>query len=281
MAKKVTTTEPTNEEPVSTGNSFFEYLKSGESYTSLILGIVVVIISTALLLSFVHNRNSVPSNQNPATQEAPQSIAQISQKALQLTVTPQPTATGTVDDGAAVTGPTATTAPTARPTTQPTSKPTAKPTETKKAQAKVTPTKAPAKQTAPAGEYTVKAGDTLWSIAERHYNSGYNWVDIARTNKLSNPGQLTVNQKLKLPKTTAKAPTTKDAKKEVAQKNTTTEVKKITGDSYTVVKGDNLWTIAVRAYGDGYKWTEIAKANKLANPNVIHANNKLKLSRGK
>jgi nucleoid-associated protein YgaU len=280
MAKKVTTTEPLNEEPVASGNSFFDYLKSGESYTSLILGIVVVIISTALLLSFVHNRNSVPSTQNPVNQEEPQSIAQISQKALQLTVTPQ--ATGTVDDGAAATGPTAPTArPTTKPSVAPTTKPTAKPTEAKKAQAKATPTKASAKPTTPGGTYTVKAGDTLWIIAERHYKSGYNWVDIARANKLSNPGQITVNQKLTLPKVTAKAPTTQDAKKKVAQKNTTTEAKKITGDSYTVVKGDSLWTIAVRAYGNGYKWTEIAKANKLANPNVIHAKNKLKLPRGK
>jgi nucleoid-associated protein YgaU len=45
--------------------------------------------------------------------------------------------------------------------------------------------------------------------------------------------------------------------------------------SYTVVKGDSLWSIAVKAYGDGYKWVSIAKANKLDNPNVIHAGNVL------
>lgn len=280
MAKKTVITENIQEEESRSGNSFFDYLRFGESYTSLVLGIVVVIISTALLLSFVSNRNAAPVN--PVTQES-QSIAQISQKALALTVTPQ--AAGTVDSGAAATGPSIT-----EPTAVPTVMPTAKPTEAKKvAQATTAPTKAPAKEetkiSAPTtGEYTVKSGDSLWTISERQYKSGYNWVDIARANNLSNPGQITVNQKLKMPKVTAKAPTVQETKKDIAQKeqkNTTAEAGKITGNTYKVVKGDTLWTIAVRAYGDGYKWNEIAKANKLANPNVIHANNQLKLPRGK
>jgi nucleoid-associated protein YgaU len=45
------------------------------------------------------------------------------------------------------------------------------------------------------------------------------------------------------------------------------------------VKGDSLWKIAVRAYGDGYKWVSIAKANKLVNPNLIHSGNVLTLPR--
>lgn len=268
MPKKVTPTQ-TVEEPVESGNGFFDYLKSGESYTSLVLGIIVVIISTALLLSFFHNRNSAPTQQS-SSQEV-HSIAQISQKALPLTVTPK--VNGTVDSEAAVTGPAATKAPTATPTT----KPTAKPTEAKKAQ--------PAKEAAPAaGVYTVKAGDTLWSIAERHYKSGYNWVDIARANNLSKPGEIETNQKLKLPKVTAKTQTTEAPKKEVVQKeqkNTTIQGEKITGNSYTVKKSDSLWKISIRAYGNGYKWPEIAKANKLANPHLIHPGNKLKIPRGK
>ena len=54
---------------------------------------------------------------------------------------------------------------------------------------------------------------------------------------------------------------------------------KITANTYTVVRGDNLWNIAVRAYGDGFKWTEIAKANNLANPSLIHSGNVFKLPR--
>lgn len=33
------------------------------------------------------------------------------------------------------------------------------------------------------------------------------------------------------------------------------------GEHYTVKKGDNLWSIAVKIYGDGAKWTLIKEAN--------------------
>lgn len=47
------------------------------------------------------------------------------------------------------------------------------------------------------------------------------------------------------------------------------------GDSvktYTVVKGDTLWNIAKKYYGDGKKYTVIADANgeKISNPNLIY-----------
>jgi len=53
----------------------------------------------------------------------------------------------------------------------------------------------------------------------------------------------------------------------------------IDGDKYTVQKGDTLWEISVRAYGDGYKWVEIAEANDLANPDLIHRGNEFVLPR--
>ncbi|MCX6816539.1 MAG: LysM peptidoglycan-binding domain-containing protein [Candidatus Beckwithbacteria bacterium] len=39
--------------------------------------------------------------------------------------------------------------------------------------------------------------------------------------------------------------------------------------THTVAKGEHLWNISVKYYNDGYKWTEIAKANNLANPDKI------------
>ena len=45
--------------------------------------------------------------------------------------------------------------------------------------------------------------------------------------------------------------------------------------NYTVVKGDSLWKISIRFYGTGYGWTKIAAENKLSNPNVILAGQKL------
>jgi len=44
---------------------------------------------------------------------------------------------------------------------------------------------------------------------------------------------------------------------------------------YQVIKGDNLWEIAVKEYGDGYQWTKIAAANNLKNASVISVGQKI------
>lgn len=44
--------------------------------------------------------------------------------------------------------------------------------------------------------------------------------------------------------------------------------------NYEVVQGDHLWGISEKFYGDGHKWTEIAKANNIANPNLIYSGTK-------
>lgn len=55
--------------------------------------------------------------------------------------------------------------------------------------------------------------------------------------------------------------------------------KRIAGTNYKVAEGDYLWDIAVRAYGDGYRWVEIANENKIANPDLIYPGDQLKLKR--
>ncbi|HYM65578.1 MAG TPA: LysM peptidoglycan-binding domain-containing protein, partial [Candidatus Sulfotelmatobacter sp.] len=118
--------------------------------------------------------------------------------------------------------------------------------------------------------YVVKSGENLWQISEKIFKSGYNWVDIANANHLANPGILFVGTKLVIPNVEPK---------EITVKPTLTVENSIRGSTYTVVKGDYLWSIAIRAYGDGYKWTEIAKANNLSNPNLIYSGNVLRLPR--
>lgn len=120
--------------------------------------------------------------------------------------------------------------------------------------------------------YKVQAGDSLWKIAEKTYGSGYNWVDIARENNLKNPNLITPGQELTLPKAEVIKP-------KLAEKTSPSYEEAINGDTYTVVKGDHLWGIAVRAYGDGYQWVKIAHENQLANPNLIHPGNTLKIPR--
>ena len=121
-------------------------------------------------------------------------------------------------------------------------------------------------------EHIVTKGESLWSIAEDYYGSGYNWVDLAKANSLSN-FNLEVGQEISIPDIAAREPTA--TKKIVTAENLTS----IPGNSYTVVRGDNLWKIAVRAYGDGYKWVELAKINNLKNPDLIHSGNVLIIPR--
>lgn len=123
-------------------------------------------------------------------------------------------------------------------------------------------------------EHLVTKGESLWTISEDYYGSGYNWLDVAKANNLKNYS-LEVGQKLSIPDVAAKQPTST----KLTAKATVTSEESIGTSSYTVVHGDNLWKIAVRAYGDGYKWTQIAKANNLKNPNLIHSGNVLTLPR--
>ena len=134
--------------------------------------------------------------------------------------------------------------------------------------------------------YVVQGGETLFSIAEKFYQNGELWPTIAAENKIQNPNALEKGTKLNIPKSETSAMETAEEKidqvpvqedKPVTQ--TVPVQDKITANTYTVVRGDNLWNIAVRAYGDGFKWTEIAKANNLANPSLIHSGNVFKLPR--
>ncbi len=131
--------------------------------------------------------------------------------------------------------------------------------------------------------HTVIKGENLWKIAVTEYGSGYNWVDIAKENSLKNANIIKVGQVLTIPDVAvrnvvvAQKPATEQAKPVVTAKKTIGEP--ISGGTYNVVRGDNLWNIAVRAYGDGFKWAQIAKENKLKNPRIIHAGNVLILPR--
>lgn len=189
--------------------SIFNQLRWGESYTSLLLGIIVVIVGVLLTVSFIRNR----SVQERITQ-------QVSSDKTENVEKTKPTA-NTVD----------------------------------------------------ASMYTVVQGDTLWSIAEKSYKTGYAWRDIASANKIEDPTLLEEGTKLTIPKVDPQIIATE------IQESLPAPPQKITVDTYTIAKDDTLWDIAVRAYGDGFRWTEIAQANNLVNPDLIFSGNTLTLPR--
>ena len=123
-------------------------------------------------------------------------------------------------------------------------------------------------------KHTVAAGEDLWHISQKYFESGYNWVDIAKANNLTNANIITAGQELAIPRVGVKAP---------AQEPTVagTQTETLEGSDYTVQKGDSLWKISVRAYNDGYAWTKIWEANKelIPAPNVIETGTVLQLPR--
>ena len=123
--------------------------------------------------------------------------------------------------------------------------------------------------------HTVARGDDLWKISEKYYDSGYNWIDIAQANDLPNASLIEEGQSLTIPDVEPKQLTVVTPVLGVDEESQ----EAISGTTYTVVQGDSLWDIAVRAYGDGYRWVDIAQENSLENPDIIHASNVFSLPR--
>lgn len=126
--------------------------------------------------------------------------------------------------------------------------------------------------------HKVQKGETLWKIAEQYYGSGYNFVDIVKENNFANANAIVVDQELKIPDVSAKKQTISEIKTSV----TVVSSQSISGETYTIVPRDTLWSIAVRAYGDGYQWPKIYRENKDEigmNPSNIEEGIELKIPR--
>ncbi len=93
--------------------------------------------------------------------------------------------------------------------------------------------------------YTVKNGESLWSIAKK-FNLSYQ--DIIAYNNLKDPDSIKVGMKLNL-------------------------VQKI--QSYIVKSGENLWSIAGKF---GISYQDLIKLNNIKNPDTIRAGMKLKIA---
>lgn len=267
-------TKKTSSQPQAKSSSWLNFFRFGESYSSLILGIIVVIVTTIILVFLVKDRNVTPKNGMKQEVSSTQTSVAPSPTIVESTVFAKNIVSPTITKVVPSITPTITIKPTA--SLQPTKIVTTEPTKL----STNTPiiTKAPEKQDIVSNgnvkTHIVAAGENLWTIAEQYYKSGYNWVDIAQANKLADPSLITTGMKLTIPNVAPKMATI------TTQNNSITEFgAKITGTTYTVQKGDSLWAVAVRAYGDGYKWSEIAKVNNITSPNVIFTGIVLKLPR--
>lgn len=258
-----------------------------ESTLSMILGGVVVVLVGLIAFNFF--RTQKDSATNPPAVVVKKDITvnrgTVNIEGVNIAASSSPSVSPS-QTPILTTTPTATPKPTTTPTSKPSSTPTPKPTATPSVKPTVTktPSMVPQDQRGQVvGEgkiavalpttHTVSNGETLWSIAEKYYGSGFNDLDIIQKNNIKNPSIIEPGQKITIPKVEPKTPT-------VAQVNRITVTdNKITADKYTVVAGDDLWAIAVRSYGDGYKYVEIAKVNKLQNPNLIHVGNTLIIPR--
>jgi LysM repeat protein len=158
---------------------------------------------------------------------------------------PTPTPTSTV--------PTATATPTFTPTPTPTGTVTA-PTPTPTKTATPTPTASP-----PSGQttYTVRTGDTLYSIALRF---GVTVQDLMAANGITNPNYIRVGQVLIIPDPNA-TPTP-----------TPTGTPQPSPTVYIVRPGDTLYSLA-RRFGTTVE--AIARDNNIVNPHLIYVGQRL------
>ncbi|GMU39430.1 MAG: hypothetical protein AMXMBFR23_02960 [Chloroflexota bacterium] len=126
-------------------------------------------------------------------------------------------------------------------------------------------------------EYTVVRGDSLWDIARRLYGDGSRYVELWEFNRertmtggerFTDPRVIQPGWVLHVPLPTVNL--------------------SVDGQSavYRVERGDDLWSIAARFLGDGFRWTEIWELNRheemvdarsFTNPNVLHTGWRLRL----
>lgn len=122
--------------------------------------------------------------------------------------------------------------------------------------------------TASAATHVVKAGDTLWALAQEH---GTTVAELVRLNDISNPNLIRVGQELRLPGSldegSSSAPTPSPA-----PSNGPTD-----GATYRVQRGDTLFRIA-RQHNTTV--AELARINHIANPNLIRVGQVLTLAGG-
>ncbi len=122
--------------------------------------------------------------------------------------------------------------------------------------------------------HNVTRGETLSEISQQYYGTSRKWRDILEANKdiLESPERLRPDMSLLIPKADEMRSATDS--KQTTQKSASLSAT-TAGESreYTVQRGDTLWDIAVKHYGDGSRHKDIKEANKavIRDGNVLRA----------
>lgn len=100
-------------------------------------------------------------------------------------------------------------------------------------------------------------------------------VEVGDNSTVTNPAPVVnvptpTSPVVSIPKPTTPAPT-------LPKLPTAPVVKYPAFTSYTVKKGDTLWSIAVKFYGNGQQYKKIASDNHISNPNLIKVGQTLKI----
>lgn len=175
-----------------------------ESYTSLIIGAVVVILLVILLVSFVRERNVQNDNEQAASSTNTESgerktyIVQSGDDLWNI-------AENEYDNGyewVTIAEENNLEDPNTLPVGTELVLPSIDESRSLSTTASATPMITPGKKEEGSeedGVYTIKEGDTLWDISIQVYGDGYGWVQIAQANNLPNPDLIYPGTELTIP----------------------------------------------------------------------------------
>ena len=217
MARKKTTKTQARQQPKDRKNPaatrIVDYFRFGDSYTSLLLGMVVVILAIILVAALFRDRDfsgtSDKGKDISATQTGPldepragatytvqegDTLWTISEQAYkngflweQVAEANKLESPDDIAAGMEINIPEAPTTPTMPPTPTAVPEPSV-PQEQKQA------------EISQGSTYTIREGDTLWDISIRVYGDGYKWPQIAAHNNISNPNLIYVGNTITFPR---------------------------------------------------------------------------------